>query len=36
MICPTAYRGSQMITVFMHAYPSEHEEGSELATLFRK
>jgi Icc protein len=31
-----ALRGSQMITVFMHAYPSEHEEASELATLFRE
>ena len=25
-----------MITVFMHAYPSEHEEAAELATLFRE
>jgi Icc protein len=31
-----AHRGSQAITVFMHAYPSEHEEASKLATLFRE
>ena len=31
-----AYQSNQMITVFMHAYPSEHEEATELATLFRE
>lgn len=30
----TAHRRGQIIAVFMHAYPSEHEEGAELATLF--
>jgi Icc protein len=31
-----AHRNCQMNTVFMHAYPSEHEEAGELATLFRE
>jgi 3',5'-cyclic-AMP phosphodiesterase len=31
-----AHRSGQMITVFMHAYPSEHEEAGELAALFRE
>jgi Icc protein len=31
-----AHRLGQMITVFMHAYPSEHQEASELSTLFRE
>ena len=30
------HRLSQMITVFMHAYPSEHEEARELSALFRE
>ena len=30
-----AHRRDEMITVFMHAYPSEHREASELAALFR-
>src|ERR1700742_2512868 len=31
-----AHQSNQMITVFMHAYPSEHEEAIELATLFHE
>jgi 3',5'-cyclic-AMP phosphodiesterase len=31
-----AHRSGQMITVFMHAYPSEHEEARELSALFRE
>jgi 3',5'-cyclic-AMP phosphodiesterase len=31
-----AYRNGRMIIVLMHAYPSEHEEARELATLFRE
>jgi hypothetical protein len=30
-----AHRSGQMTTVFMHAYPSEHEEARELGALFR-
>ncbi len=29
-----AHRGGQTIIVFMHAYPSEHEEARELSALF--
>jgi hypothetical protein len=31
-----AHRSGQMTTVFMHAYPSEHEEARELSALFRE